>query len=253
MKRLLAICVCVLALMSVGLCSVDAALITEIFDLTVSANPGSDPSGLSARAIFTLDTANPTELKIELINKSTGVPAGFDNSDQLLTAISFDFGQPGYNGDTVINGGTVVIGPGGQSLNFNQITTQLTAGDDVSGEWGYGNMDGTGLLTNFVSANRGGATAFGGTNLDGPDSIDGPQAGISTDPPRLALDGLGAIADSAIITVTLDTALSDLDFLAENGVMAEFGSDAEFLVPEPATVALLGLGVLRLVRMKRTA
>ncbi len=218
--------------MGVGLCSSEATII----DLT-------GPDGLSARAIFTLN--NPTELEIILINTSTGVPALFDSSDQLLTGISWDFGMA-----VVATTGTVVIGPGGYSLNFDQIVTQLGPGADVSGEWGYGNTGGTGMLTNIVSTNAAKVTQFPGANLDGAPTLDGPQAGICTNPPLIPLGGLGAIADSVVITLTLDTALANLNFL-ENGVVAEFGSDAAF-IPEPTTICLLGFGALPLLMKRRT-
>ena len=243
----------VAVVMGVGLCSADATIFTETIDLNVSQDPSFDTDGLAAQATFTLDTSDPAELMIKLINMSTGVPPGFDNSDQLLTGISWDFGQLGYNGDPMIIGGTVIIGPDGRSIDFDQIDLldpQLGAGAYVSGEWGYGNMDGTGLLTNFVTATKSQATAFGGTNWDGPINIDGPQGGICTDPPWVSLGGLGAVADSVIITLTLDTSLANLNFL-ENGAVAEFGSDAAFLVPEPATVCLLGLGSLSLILRRR--
>ena len=220
----------VAVVMGVGLCSTDAV----IFDLT-------GPDGLSASADFTLN--NSTELQITLINNSTGVPAGFDSSDQLLTGISWDFGM------AVGATGTVVIGPGGRSINFNHIDPQLGAGADVSGEWGYGNTGGTGMLTNIVSTNAAKATRFSGANLDGPLELDGPQGGICTDPPWVSLGGLGAVADSVVITLTLDTSLYDLNFL-ENGVVAEFGSDAAF-VPEPTTICLLGFGSLSLILRRR--
>ncbi|MHC4069315.1 MAG: XDD4 family exosortase-dependent surface protein [Planctomycetota bacterium] len=218
--------------------SVSAVITSELFDLV-------DPSGLGARAIFTLDSGSPTELTIKLVNISTGVPAGFDNAGQLLTGVSWDFGQA-----VEATSGTAVIGPGGYSINFDQISPQLGAGADVTGEWGYGNSGGTGMLTNSVSVMSAQVTAFGGTNLDGPVGLDGPQAGIATDTPLVDLGGLGAVADSVIITLTLDTSLDNLDFLEENGVIAEFGSDAAF-VPEPATVALLGFGALLLRRKKK--
>ena len=240
----------VAVVMGVGLCSVEAAIFTETIDLSISQDPNFDPDGLAAEATFTLDTSNLAELKIELVNTSTGVPLGFDSSDQLLTGISFDFGQPGYNGDPMIIRGTVVIGPGGYSINFDQIDPQLGAGDDVSGEWGYGNMDGTGLLTNFVTATKSEATAFGGINWDGPINIDGPQGGICIDPPWVSLGGLGAVADSVVITLMLDAPLANLDFLVENGVVAEFGSDAAFF-PEPTTICLLGFGSLSLILRRR--
>lgn len=228
------------------ICSAQAIEITETFILDAPdiTSPVQNLNGLSVQAIFTLDTANPTELKIELFNTSTGVPVGFGNDDQLLTAISFDFGHPGFNGDAMITSGTVVIGPGGQSVNFDNVVSQLGAGADVSGEWGYNNFDGTGLLTNFVSATRSQTTRFPGDNLDGPENIDGPEAGISTSPPLVSIGGLGAVSDSVIIQLTLDSPLADLDFLQANGVMAEFGSDAAYLVPEPATILLFGLGMV---------
>jgi hypothetical protein len=143
----------------------------------------------------------------------------------------------------------VDIGPSGRSINFDNVTTQLGPGADVSGEWGYGNTGGTGMLTNIVSTNAAKATRFSGANLDATLSLDGPQGGICTDPPLVSLGGLGAIADSVVITLTLDTSLANLNFL-ENGVVAEFGSDATF-VPEPATICLLGLGSLSLILRRR--
>jgi len=221
----------VAVVMGVGLCSVEAAIV----DLT-------GPDGLSASAVFTLN--NPTELQITLINNSTGVPAGFGSADQLLTGISWDFGM------AVGATGTVVIGPGGQSIDFDNVITQLGPGADVSGEWGYGNTGGTGMLTNIVSTNAAQVMRFSGANLDGPLGLDGPQGGICTDPPWVSLGGLGAVADSVVITLTLDTSLANLNFL-KNGVAAEFGSDAAFL-PEPTTICLLGFGTLSLVTRRRT-
>lgn len=239
----------ILACVSVAVGVAGASTITRTFDLTVSTDVGlpigTDLNGLSARAVFTLDTDNASSLEIELINTSTGVPVGFGNDDQLLTSISFDLGDPGVNGgDPVITGGTVVIGPGGRSINFDWVQQQLGPGDDVSGEWGFGNDDGTGMLANLVSALQAETTAFGGDNLDGDEDIDGPQGGISADPPLVAIGGLGAAADSVVITLSLDAPLTDLNFLDTNGVIVEFGSDAAFLVPEPATLALLALGAL---------
>lgn len=207
-----------------------------------------DGSGLSAEAEFLL--LGPTTLGIRLKNTSTSIPMGFNNSDQILTGVAWDFGHPGFNGDTMITGGTVQIGEFSQSVDFD--TGSYGPFADVSGEYGFGNMDGTGLLTNFVSASTALATPFGGANLDGPVSIDGPQAGLISSLASLPLGGLGAIRDEIIITLTLSDPIFDLLFLSKNGTRVEFGSDAHFIdgqlvvVPAPAGIALLlaaaGLG-----------
>lgn len=200
--------------------------------------------GLSAEVQFTLPR-DATTLIIRARNTSTGVPDGFSNSDQILTGISWDFGHPGYNGDALITGGGVVIGPDSETINFD--TGWYGPGANVSGEWGYGNEDGTGALTNFISSNTPQATPFGGPNLDGPDEIDGPQGGLVADPLPVPLGGIGAIQDEIIATLTLSQPIADLDFLVENLVRIEFGSDAAWItVPEPTSLSLLlvGMGVL---------
>ena len=232
-----------------------AAIITRTVSMTHSQDPLLEPNGLAAGAVFTLDTANASELTIELANTSTGVPSGFDNSDQILTSISFDLGSPGQGpADAAITGGTVVVGPGSRSLNFERIETQLGPGDDASGEWGYGNSGGTELLTNIVSANQAHVVRLPGANLDGPPKgeLNGPQGGLVADPPIVALGGLGAVAETVVINLSLDRPLADLAFL-DNGVVAEFGSDAAFLVhtPEPTTLLLLIVGSLGALRRRR--
>ncbi len=202
------------------------------------------PDGLSVMAQFTLISL--VELEIILTNTSTGVPDGFSNSDQLLTGISFDLG--GID----ITGGDVKIGDDAsdQSLNFD--IGSLGNGADVSYEWGYGNAGSTLMLDNMVSANTAHMTRFSdvGPNLDGPDVLDGPQGGLIANPIIVDLGGLGAIQNSIVITLDLSgSGVSDLSFL-ENGVIAEFGSDAAF-IPEPATVALLGLGAMSFLRRNK--
>lgn len=213
-----------------------------------------DPSGsgLSAEAEFTLSDA---ELVIRLKNTSTGAPAAFGNSDQILTGISWDFGQVGFNGGIMITGGSVKIGPTSASLNFDNIGTspQLGPNADVSGEYGYGNTGGSGALTNFVSAITARATPFGGPNLDGPVSADGPQGGLVASPELVPLGGLGAIQDEIIITLTLSEVPLQQDILGDLGlVRVEFGSDAAFItVPEPGSFVCLCLGASILLGRRR--
>lgn len=213
-----------------------------------------DGSGLAAEAEFTL--LNPTTLQVRYRNLSVGAPGGFSNADQILSGVSWDFGHPGYNGDTAITGGSVVTGPTSSSLNFS--ISNVGPNADVSGEFGYGNMDGTGALTNFVTSNTAVATPFGGANLDGPVSIDGPQGGLVANPAIVPLGGLGAIQDEVIATVSLSIPYTDGELLTDllgNGVRFEFGSDAAFLtggyIPTPGAGSLLiGAGAL-LARRRR--
>ncbi len=243
------------AIVAIYLSSANASLITEsvFLDTPDQISTVQELNGLSARAIFILDTDNPTELKIQLFNTSIGLPGGFDNSDQMLTTISFDLAEPGYDEHPQIIGGAVTIGDDGQSINFDNVAQQLLSGADVTGEWGYGNNYGNGMLANFVTATRSGATAFGGANLDGPRNLDGPQAGIITEPALLGIGGLGAIANTVNITLTLESEIYDLAFVRQNLVMVEFGSDAAFLTtPEPVTVVMLDLSsMVFLIKSKR--
>ena len=203
----------------------------------------SDPSGLSAEAEFTM--INPTTLKIRLRNTSTGVPDGFDEAMQILTTISWDFGQVGIHGDDPqIIGGTVAIGPISQSVNFNvngpPLPQDFGPGIDVSGEYGFGNTGNTDALINSLSGNRAHVAALSGANLDGPSNISGPQAGLVANPPLIALGGLGAIQNEIIATLNLSKPVAQADVLGDLGIArVEFGSDAAFIdSPEPVSLAL---------------
>jgi MYXO-CTERM domain-containing protein len=210
----------------------------------------SDPSGLSAQADFQI--INPTTLQISLRNTSTGAPGGFTNAASLLTGLSWDFGAAGNNAsDVKITGGTIVMGATSQSLNFS--SGAYGPGTNVGGEWGYGNSGSGASLPNMISGNNAGTTAFGGPNLDGPVSLNGPQAGLASAYLPVALGGMGAIQDEVVATLNLNGNLANLDFLAANGAKIEFGSDALFLngnVPAPGAASLLVAG-LALGRRRR--
>ena len=232
---------------SVGICAHCACLCVSLAAFCQSAAAGqivtvSDASGLSAEVEFTL--LDPMTLVVRAKNTSTGVPSGFSSADQLLTSVSWDFSPAGLSAGTSITGGSVIIGPMSSSMSFS--TGSYGAGYDVSGEYGYGNSGGTGILPNFVSGNTAGATPFGGANLDGPVNLNGPQAGLVANPALVSLGGLGAIQNEIIATLTLSNPIADLNFL-DQGVTVEFGSDAAFLtthtIPEPSSV-VLGLTAL---------
>ncbi len=212
----------------------------------------SAPSGLAAVAEFSV--LNPTTLRVRLRNTSTAVPAGFSNSDQILTGLSWDFGAAGSGGITII-AGTVFTGPGSLSVSFD--ITNVGSSADVSGEWGYGNGGGSGAMTNFFSTNTAQATPFSGANLDGPVNLSGPQGGLVSNPMIIPVGGLGAIQDEVIATLTLSGPLTEAQLLADllaNGTRVEFGSDAAFLpgIPAPGVLpALCAAGAL--ARRRRRA
>lgn len=187
----------------------------------------SDDSGLSAEAQFTLLDGGTT-LEVRLRNTSTGVPAGFSNSDQILTGVSWDFGAMGVSvSDPMILGGSAKTGPTSMSINFDVMNVGSDA--DVSGEYGYGNGGTTNTLPNFVSTNAAGLTPFGGPNLDGPANVSGPQGGMVPTVPVIDIGGLGAIQDEIVASLQLDQPLADLSFLDSFGAVVEYGSDAAFL------------------------
>ncbi len=195
--------------------------------------------GLSGEVEFTL--INATTVQIRLRNTSTGVPGGFDSADQLLTGLSWDAGALGNNvGDPMITGGNVLIGPTSLSIDFD--TGAYGPGADVSGEYGYGNNNTTGLMYNLITTTVAGSTMFPGLNLDGPAGLDGPQAGLVANPELVPNGGLGKIQDEIIITIFLDIAIVNLSELTGNDLRVEFGSDAAFVnFPAPGTLVLLGL------------
>lgn len=206
--------------------------------------------GLSAAAeVSQIDIQT---IQIVILNTSTALPSWMpvDSSNQILTSISFNLPA----GITIV-GGSAVLGQGAMTVNFDNVASQLSAGANVSGEWGFGNQgDKNNLARNFISTLQAHTTPFGGPNLDGPAVLGGPQGGLIANPMITPLGGLGAIQGPVIFNIQLSggVALSDI---AVGGI--EFGSDAAFVgggqgepVPEPATLAMLSIGGMAFVGAK---
>ncbi len=209
----------------------------------------SDPSGLAAEAQFSI--TGPTQLTVRLRNISTG-SGSFTGAAAILTGCSWDFGAPGVNvGDNTILGGTIVIGATSQSVNFS--TGSYGPGTNVGGEWGYGNAPSGLSFANFISALQAGSTVFGGPNLDATTVLDGPQGGLIAPATVGQLGGLGGINDEVVAVLNLSQPITNLNFVTQNNVRFEFGSDALFITtPTPGSAGALLLGAALCARRRRT-
>ena len=184
-------------------------------------------SGLAAEAAFTL-LGDGSQLEIRVRNLSTGAPHWFGKTDQLVSGLSFDLGQAGEkHSDPRIVGGTIRTGDASMSLNFDRI--DVGPGEDVSGEFGYGNHGSYHMLPNLISTTSNGTTRFDGLNLNGSNGLGGPVPGLVAQVPVVSLRHVAAIQDEIVATLELDEPLADLDFLAENGTVLEFGCHSLFL------------------------
>lgn len=181
-----------------------------------------DGNGFSAVATFRL--VNPTTLEVSLLNTSMGIPAVADSSDTILTGLSWDF-----DGESSILGGTAATGLTSMSVGF---TTEVGANDDISGEWGFGNIGSTNMYPQMISANEAHMMPFGGANLVGPVALNGPGGGVISNEGAALLGGQGAVKDEVVVTLALTDPLADLAFLL-NGVRFEWGSDYVFGEGQP--------------------
>lgn len=226
-----------------------AIIITAAAAILAGANSNADliwtwdnNEGLSAYA--TVSQADSDTLRIVVENTSTAWPSWMpaDSSNQILTSISFEL-PAGLE----IVGGSAILGDGAVTIDFDDVGSQLSAGDDVSGEWGFGNDGGkVNLARNFITAMTNHSTAFGGANLDGPSNLNGPQGGLVANPLLFSLGGLGAIRGPVVFELHIN---GQFDLLQVTRGNIEFGSDAAFVgpgtveqVPEPTTATLLALG-----------
>jgi hypothetical protein len=258
------------------------AVASAVSTVTVDWNPANPlVVGLNAEATFTIVDA--THLDVLLTNTSTaqplilaGCPNGTtcpsgNNVNQLLTGLGFDLPGP-----LTILGGSGEIGAGSSSVNFVPgFPGQGGAGADISVEWGFANdvtftaslfptspPFSTQTMANYLSTIAAQTTPFhvvdgADPNLDGPDGLNGPQAGLVANPALYPLGGAGAIQNSALFHLTLEGGtLPNLDSFNPNTVRFEFGSALIFGTPggdtpEPATLVLLGSGLAGLAIWRR--
>ncbi len=198
------------------------------------------------------------DLLVTLTNIATSDPQAPGN---ILTGVIFSLpGNPLLTKVSAIlaAGSTVIHGP----------SPSTDAGGSVGGEWAYSNaLSGAfvGQQSIYSSGYFPGNDVFGGTNLQGPGSVDGVQYGITTLNDTAGNDN-GGISGSGLIQNSVAFVLSGLsdNFLlsAITGVSFQYGTSLtetnipggctglcsppgeELPEPSPLALAVLGFGAL---------
>jgi hypothetical protein len=241
--------------------SLDASATAITFD-----GSGTGPGGIAvtASAIFDI-TGN--DLTITLRNTSPS-NNGQDVPGSALTGLFWNF-----TGNPILTPFSATVGAGSIFGTCDQVNCAGVT--NVAGEFGYqaaslpGGADRgisssgyltTGLANNIGNFNNGGA----GTDLDNPTSLDGinfgiisaapgfnPNTGLSNDPLIMdsvvfVLHGVSGLSTNDISNVSFQygTVLSELNVPGDP-------RDPPALIPEPATLSLLGLGFAGLTMLRR--
>ena len=218
-----------------------------VVDYVVDAGgKNSDPlNGLAARATYML---SGDQLSILLENTSTGVPVGFGTSDSLLVSLAINL--PGVQFAT---GDAADIGPGSIGLGA---WAARGPGASVGEQWLWTNDFGGDLLEAYAqvistSQGQGGGVT---TRFDGGSgTVGGPFGGIAADPVLRGIPGSQhAVSDSIRFELTLSAPLTEAELRpAVLASIVEYGSDQRYLaVPEPASIALFGIGLAALRRRR---
>lgn len=218
---------------------------------------GNDPGEIdAASAEFNITVSGTTtNLVVKLANDATYDP---NDPGDILTAVFFTL-----TGNPTLTAVSAILAPGSAVKGNGGLTDP---GGVVGGEWAYASS----LNTN--NANQGTSSAglgifgpanlFPGSNLQGPQSPDGVQYGISTrfDTPgndNGGIAGAGLITNSVVFT--LGSLPASVSLASISNVSFQYGTALSepnvpgVLVPEPSTVvlAMAGISLLGILNRKR--
>jgi hypothetical protein len=193
-----------------------------------------------------LSVTSPNTLVATLTNTST---ADVRNPSGILTAVFFD------TSPTLTLTKVSAVLATGSAVGFGG----TDAGGVVGGEWAYANNLSGAPGSAALGISSAGFGLFGpgdlfpGSNLQGPESPDGLQYGLTSVGDNLAtgnkpVTGTNALIQSSVVfTFTFDPAV---DFSVSN-VKFQYGTSLEQIpAPGAALLALVGLGIVRCVKRR---
>ncbi len=214
-----------------------------------------DPSNASNLSGTVDMTVSGSTLTIVVTNTTTSIVVEGNGAGNLLTGVGWTM-PDGFS----ISSGSATVEAGSEVGGWGPAT-------DVSPEWGFANVVDSGhfdgspsyyLYKNVVgtvTADLDSLFALG--NLGGPNNnANGPDFGLLSDSVAVtAAGGQLAIQSPLTIVLTLNQSVSDptgfLNYINAHPVAIAFASPLTTSVPEPSSIALLGLGLIGLVALVR--